>query len=243
VPDDATTFPTREQIEARTDQIIDGIGYPHLPKLPGITFRRLTLAERGRANLARSRFLKDAMAEGGRFSRALLPTELRRRCLEVGIDYDDLMAQEEAFQKRIFDQAPVELRTARPRLTNEEVAALPKEASEAYFAQLQQAGQLLMKFINSLFTPEERLIRAQIEQVKQLRAQLELDTYDHHADVHERLTEILYGARTENGEPYFAGIDDLYELQDTDQSTWLSLCAKWREFKAGTWPVIKHRAS
>lgn len=238
-------FPTREQIEQRIDQIIDGFGYPHLPALPGIVFRRLTLAERGEVSRAYSKFLKEDMTQGGRFSEFLMPTELRRRCREVGLDYDELMAQEESFQQRTFDQAPADLRGPATVLTDEEFEQLTPEAQQSYRDSMIKRGEAIKEFLLNLFTPEERTIRAQIAQVQNLETHLKQQTYEHHARVHRMLEEILRGARRADdlAEPYFGSIDELYELQETDPTTWLSLSAKWREFREGKWPGFTPRSS
>lgn len=242
-------FPTQSQIERRADHIIGGLGYPYLPALPGIVFRRLTLGEKGEASRAFSRALKEEMASGARFSDALVMTELRRRCHEVGIDYDELMAREEEFQRRIYDLAPADL-AAEQRLTDEEVAAMPDEDRESYLAQLKERGQRIMAFFANLFTPEEKIVRGQIEQVKLLKAQLQQETYEHHARIRERLVEILRGARREvEGEsadkwpPYFSSLEELYDLGDTDRDTWLQLADKWKHYKAGLWPGFTRQSS
>lgn len=236
-------FPTQEQIEERADVIINGIGHPHLPALPGITFRRLTLAERGEASRAYSRHLKEDMTAGGRFSEMLLPTELRRRCREVGLDYDELMAAEEEFTRRIVDRAPAELRDPAGRLSDDEIAAMPAEAREQYLAELRERGQAILEFLGTLFAPEEQVARAQIAQVKALRDHLMLNTYEHHARVRRQMTEILAGAVGSDGKSYFPSLDALYDLEDTDHATWLKLAAKWREFKEGRWPGFTPRSS
>lgn len=248
--DEEPKFPTQEQIERRFDQIIDGLGYPVIPALPGLVFRRLNLGERGEASRAFSRFLVEDMAKGGRFSEPLLMTELRRRCLEVGANYDDLMAAEEAFKKRIYDESPPDLSGEARRLTDEELAVMAPEARDAYIAQLRERANRIREFLANLFTPEEKIVRGQIEQVKNLQANLQANTYEHHARVHRRLTEILSGARREvpgtpadRWPPYFGSLEELYDLGDTDEATWLTLCAKWVEFREGRWPGFTPRPS
>lgn len=236
-------LPTALQIETRADHIINGVGYPHLPALPGIEFHRLNLPQKGMVSRAYSRFIMDEIAAGALFSETLLPTHLRKACQRVGIDYDALMAKEEEFQKRIFDQAPTEFRGLPRRLSDEEFAQLPQEGKDAYIAALQEHTRAVNEFMHNLFTPEERLIRGQIDQVKNLRTQLLAETYEHHARIHQRLTEILHGARHVDGTPYFGSLDELYDLRDTDEPTWLALCAKWREFKEGRWPGFTPRSS
>lgn len=239
----AIKFPTGAQVEARAAEIINGIGFPYIPVLPGLTFQRLGLAQRGESSRAYSRFLKEDMAQGGRFAEALLPTELRRRCTEVGIDYDDLTVAAEELQRRVFDTAPADLRDAAPRLTDEEFAAMSTEEQELYNSQLRERGLRIKEFLEGLFSPAEKAIRAQVDQVKLLETQLRYQTYEHHARVHQRLVEIQLGARTETGEPYFASIDEIAELEQTDVATYLILCERWREFLEGRWPGFMPRSS
>jgi hypothetical protein len=243
-------FPTREQVERRTDQIIEGIGYPHLPALPGIAFRRLTLVEKGDVSRGHSAFLFSDMAKGGRFSEPLLMTELRRRCLEVGLNYDQLMAQEEEFERRIFDRAPANLRDLAKRLSEEEIMAMAPEARTEYIEQLKRRNAEVEEYIRTLFTPEEQITRGQAKQVEKLYNELRALTYEHHARVRQRCLEILHGARRPaDGAPpsewpaYFSSLEEIYELEDVDQSTWLALAAKWREFKEGKWPGFTRRSS
>lgn len=238
-------FPTQGQIERRADEIVNGCGLPYLPDLPGIMFRRLTGAEKGESSRAYSRYLKEDMSKGGRFSSDLLMTELRRRCLEVGLNYDDLLVQEETFQKRIFENAPPELRDAAPKLIEEETAAMDAEARNVYLGKRQERGRQVKEFLDEHFTAEEKIIRGQIQQVKNLQDSLQLHTYEYQAKRHMFKAELLLGARqeTDPATPYFANMEALDELEDTAPALFVALVGKWREFKEGRWPGFMRRSS
>lgn len=237
-------FPSQSQIERRTDEIVNGYGLPYLPELPGIMFRRLTPVEKSESSRAYSRHLKEDMKAGGRFSADLLMTELRRRCLEVGMNYDDLLAQEDAFQRRIFDESPIELRNAAPRLSAEEIEAMDPERREEYLTQLRERARQVQEYLANLFTPEEQIIRGQIQQVKNLQDNLQLQTYEYHAKRRMFKAELLLGARREGNpaEPFFASMDVLDELEDVEPALFVALVGKWRTFKEGRWPGFTHRS-
>jgi predicted RNA-binding protein len=119
------------------------------------------------------------------------------------------------------------------------------EEKAAYVESLRPRGLEIKEFLDGLFTPEEKIVRAQIEQVKELQTELMGETYEHHARMHQVLQEILRGARREEDQtkPYFPSLDALYDLDDTDHNAWLLLVAKWGEFKHGRWPSFTRPSS
>jgi len=63
---------TNEMVGRRYEIVASGTYTPEIPGLPGLTFVKLGLKERGASSRAYSSKLKELMAAGGYFSEALL---------------------------------------------------------------------------------------------------------------------------------------------------------------------------
>lgn len=228
---------TNDMIQRRLETVASGTYSPEIPGLPGITFVKMGLKERGQSSRAYSAKLKDLMAAGGYFSEALLPSVLEKTCKENGIDISVLSKQRQ-IQKRFYDSIPKELMEPYDKLTDEEVALLPPEVREERQKAIEERGRQIMEFMQSFYTEEDQKILEQCKQIEALEQHLKANTAEHHARKHQMETEILLCARRSDdiSIPYFGSIEEIQELEDRNRQGLVQLYLKWKQFKEGMLP-------
>ncbi|ATW24169.1 hypothetical protein [Candidatus Formimonas warabiya] len=228
---------TNEMIQKRFETVSSGTYSPEIPGLPGITFIKLGLKERGQSSRAYSARLKELMAAGGYFSEALLPTVLEKACRENGMDLS-VIGKQRAIQKRFYDSIPPELMDPYDKLTEEEVALLPEEVKAERQEAIEERGRQIMEFMQNFYSVADKKVFEQCRQIEALEQHLKANTAEHHARKHQMETEILLCARRSDdiNIPYFSSIEDIQELEDRNRTGLVQLYLKWKQFREGLTP-------
>lgn len=226
-----------EMVDRRYETVASGTYSPEIPGLPGITFIKMGLKERGASSRAYSAKLIELMNQGGYFSEALLPTILERTCRENGIDMAVLQKNREIV-KRLFDAAPEDLIEPIDELTDEEAALLSPEQKAERERYIEDRGRRIADFMTSFFTANDQKIMDQAKQIENLELQLRNNTAEHNARKYQMEMEILLCARKSDNidQQYFSCIDEIQELDDTNQAGLIQLFMKWKQFKSGLLP-------
>ena len=228
---------TNETVGRRYEIVASGTYTPEIPGLPGLTFVKLGLKERGASSRAYSSKLKELMAAGGYFSEALLPSVLERTCRDNGIEMVVLRKQRDII-KRLYDNIPPDIAALIDKLTDEEVALLSPEELEDRGKAIEDRGRRFGEFAESFYTDEDRAVFEQARQIEQLEQHLRANTAEHHSRKHQMETEILLCARRSDDteKPYFSCIEDIQDLEDRNRNALVQLYMKWKQFKEGLLP-------
>lgn len=228
---------TSAMVQGRLETVASGTYSPEIPGLPGLTFVKLGLKERGASSRAYSSKLKELMAAGGYFSEALLPSVIEKTCRENGLDIGVLKKQREIMM-RFYDSIPADLAGPIDRLTDEEVVLLSQEEREERAKAIDERGRQFGEFVENFYTDEDRAIFEQARQIEQLEQHLKANTAEHFARKHQTETEILLCARRSDDieKPYFSCIEDIQELEDRNREGLIQLYGKWTQFKSGLNP-------
>jgi len=226
-----------EMVQRRYETVASGTYTPEIAGLPGLTFVKMGLVERGVSSRAYSSKLKELMAQGGYFSEALLSSVLERTCRENGMDTGAIKKQREIL-KRFYESIPQDLAGPIDQLTDEEVALLSLEEKAERHKAIEERGRRIMEWRAGFFTDEDYLVMEQARQIEQLEQHLRANTAEHHARKHQMETEILTCARrTEDvKKPYFDSIDEIQSLEDYNREALVQLYMKWKQFKEGLLP-------
>ena len=228
---------TQDMVQRRLETTASGSYQPEIPGLPGLVFVKMGLRERGASSRAYSSKLKELMSEGGYFNEALLPTILERTCRENGIDIK-VVDQQRAIMKSFYDSIPTELSGPYDQLTEEEVALLSSEEKSARDEAIQERGKKVLEFMQNFYTEDDKKVLAQVGQIEALEQHLKSNTAEHNARKYQMETEILLCARQpdDTDKPYFSSIEEIEELDDTNQPGLVQLYTKWQQFKKGLLP-------
>lgn len=225
---------TKEMVQRRYDAVASGTYSPEIPGLPGLTFVKMSLKEKGVSSRAYSAKLKELMAEGGYFNEAFMPTLLERACKENGIDIGVLRKQRELMKKYI-DSIPPELNGPFDKLTPEEVALLSPEEQEERNKAIQERGRQIGEWQENFFTEDDHRLMGQARQIEQLEQHLRYNTAEHRARAHQATTEILVCARKAEDikKPYFSGEEEVEEFGARNNQMLVELFSRWNQFKSG----------
>lgn len=228
---------TEPMVNRRYETVASGTYTPEIVGLPGLTFVKMGLREKGASSRAYSAKLKELMNQGGYFNEALLPTILERTCRENGIDTSVIQKQRDILQ-RFWDSVPRDLQDPVDELTPEEVAELSPEELDARNQLIEARAQRFKDIMENFYKPEDYRILEQAKQIENLELQLRNNTAEHHARKHQMETEILLCARKseDTEKPYFSSIEDIQELEDTNRDGLVQLYMKWKQFKEGLLP-------
>jgi len=228
---------TKEMVQRRYDAVASGTYSPEIPGLPGLTFVKMGLKEKGVSSRAYSAKLKELMAEGGYFNEAFLPSLLERACKENGIDIGVLRKQRELMKKYI-NSIPPEINGPFDKLTPEEVALLSQEERDARQEAIEGRGKRIMEFQQNFFTEDDHKIFEMARQIEQLEQHLRANTAEHRARECQAQNEILLCARRadDTAKLYFDSIDDIQDLEEKNRDGLIQLYTKWRQFKEGLLP-------
>jgi hypothetical protein len=223
--------------QRRFETVASGTYSPEIPGLPGLTFVKMGLKERGASTRAYSSKLKELMAEGGYFNEAFLPSLLERACKENGIDIGVLRKQRE-LMKRYMDSIPPDLNGPFDKLTPEEVALLSPEEHIEREKAIQERGKKIMEWQDNFFSENDHRLMETARQVEQLERHLKANTAEHHARKHQMETEILICARRSDDidKPYFNSIEEIADLDSYNREGLVQLYMKWKQFKEGLLP-------
>jgi len=228
---------TKEMVQRRYETVASGTYSPEIPGLPGLTFVKMGLKERGASSRAYSAKLKELMAEGGYFNEAFISTLLEKACKENGIDIGVLRKQRELMKKYI-DSIPPELNSPFDKLTPEEVALLSQEEQEERNKAIQERGRQIMEWQENFFSEDDHRLMETARQIEQLEQHLRYNTAEHRARAHQMVTEILVCARKleDTKKPYFSSEEDIEEFGQRNNQGLVTLFTKWKQFKEGLLP-------
>lgn len=228
---------TAGMVQRRYETVASGTYSPEIPGLPGLTFVKMSLKERGISSRAYSAKLKELMAEGGYFNEAFMPTLLERACKENGIDIGVLRKQRELMKKYI-DSIPPEINGPFDKLTPEEVALLSQEEQAEREKAIQERGKRIMEFQQNFFSEDDHRLMETARQIEQLEQHLRANTAEHRARECQAQNEILLCARRseDTAKQFFNSIDDIQELEEKNRDGLIQLYTKWRQFKEGLLP-------
>ncbi|MBC9783549.1 hypothetical protein H1S01_03355 [Heliobacterium chlorum] len=226
---------TEDMIRNRLNQIQSGIYEPEINGLPDLVLHKITLQAKGKASQAYSSKLKELMAQGGMFNEAFLPRVLEKACKDAGIDLKAPTKQRKALE-RFFKEAPHDLLGPIDQLTDEEASLLPEELQKERQKAIEERTQRLSEFMETFHNEDELRAIEETKMIEDLERQLRAQTYEHRAREYQLLTEIFESAKTKEGKPYFSLVEQIAELDLTNQEALIQLFFRWRLFKEGRLP-------
>lgn len=220
---------TQHQVERRFATTAANPVTVNIAALPGLFLRPLTLGERGQVSRAYSKALMSYMAEGLP-SEHMLPQLLRRAVEASGLSTDVLKRQRTVYEKQM-KALPDDLIGPYDQLTPDEVAELPAEIQAERLAAIEARGKRIVELMATALTDEDREDLQQIAQIERLEAHLRQQTAEYLARRDQTVAEILIGAVTADGRPYFASPD---ALEAVDPPEVLSdLFVAWFQLREG----------
>ncbi len=223
-------------VEQRLTNIKNGEYAPLIDGLPDLLFVKLDNRVKGITSRTYSKKLMEYIKEGLP-SEALLPQLLKQACADAGLDIKVLNKKME-LMKKIHEEAPGDLQGPYDSLTPEEVAQLTDEEREARQKGIAERGRRILEFTMNLYSPEEKEMLEQIQQIEAIERNLRNNTAERYARQDQALLELLDGCRRVDKpeQPYFASTDEITALDETNREALVQLFMKWQQFKEGKLP-------
>jgi hypothetical protein len=220
---------SQNQVERRF-QIASSNPVPvNIAALPGLFFRPLSGGEKGISSRTYSKALMGYIKDG-MLSKCMVPDVLRASVEAAGMSMKVLVRKGDLYRKQMA-ALPEDLMGPYDQLTPDEVAELPAEKQVERSAAIEERGKRIVELLAGALTDEERQILGQINRIEALEQELMEQTAERAAQQETYVCEILMGARTEDGKPYFTGAEDLAAIEP--QAALVNLLVAWNQFREG----------